>query len=289
MLGEERLLTGPGGRHHPRFHLARLGLARPRDQAVRHRGPAQARPGRGQARKALRRRCAARRALRRGGGHAARRHDPVREAGPVDRRPGRARRAAPSSSASTNGTSWPTSRACSKDLKEKATRLLPQVRGAPVVPLSGLAGSGIDPLMKAVLAGLRDLEPPHLDRQAQPMARRGAGDQPAARGVRPPDQDPLHDADQSAPAAFRGVRQPARRPAEDATRATWSTASANPSTFPACRSASRCAWATTRSTRGGSRLRDPLSSPAARRAGKGIHDRAQRYGFPSPPLRSGRE
>ncbi len=37
------------------------------------------------------------------------------------------------------------------DLKEKATRLLPQVRGAPVVPLSGLAGSGIDPLMKAVV------------------------------------------------------------------------------------------------------------------------------------------
>lgn len=38
-----------------------------------------------------------------------------------------------------------------KDLKEKAARLLPQVKGAPVVPLSGLAGSGIDPLMKAVL------------------------------------------------------------------------------------------------------------------------------------------
>ncbi len=38
-----------------------------------------------------------------------------------------------------------------KDLKEKATRLLPQVRGAPVVPLSGLAGNGIDALMKAVL------------------------------------------------------------------------------------------------------------------------------------------
>ncbi len=38
-----------------------------------------------------------------------------------------------------------------KDLKEKATRLLPQVRGAPVVPVSGLAGNGIDPLMKAVL------------------------------------------------------------------------------------------------------------------------------------------
>ncbi|MET0742294.1 MAG: ribosome biogenesis GTPase Der, partial [Microvirga sp.] len=38
-----------------------------------------------------------------------------------------------------------------KDLKEKATRLLPQVKGAPVVPLSGLAGNGIDALMKAVL------------------------------------------------------------------------------------------------------------------------------------------
>ncbi len=37
------------------------------------------------------------------------------------------------------------------DLQEKATRLLPQVRGAPVVPLSGLAGDGIDRLMKAVL------------------------------------------------------------------------------------------------------------------------------------------
>jgi GTPase len=38
-----------------------------------------------------------------------------------------------------------------KELKEKAARLLPQVRGAPVVPLSGLSGSGIDPLMRAVV------------------------------------------------------------------------------------------------------------------------------------------
>ncbi|MEN3930602.1 ribosome biogenesis GTPase Der [Microvirga sp. W0021] len=37
------------------------------------------------------------------------------------------------------------------ELKEKATRLLPQVRGAPIIPLSGLAGEGIDALMKAVL------------------------------------------------------------------------------------------------------------------------------------------
>lgn len=37
------------------------------------------------------------------------------------------------------------------ELREKATRLLPQVKGAPIVPLSGLAGEGIDNLMKAVL------------------------------------------------------------------------------------------------------------------------------------------
>jgi GTP-binding protein len=38
-----------------------------------------------------------------------------------------------------------------KELKEEATRLLPQVRGVPIVPLSGLAGEGIDRLMAAVV------------------------------------------------------------------------------------------------------------------------------------------
>lgn len=38
-----------------------------------------------------------------------------------------------------------------KELREEATRLLPQVRGVPVVPLSGLAGEGIDGLMGAVV------------------------------------------------------------------------------------------------------------------------------------------
>ncbi len=37
-----------------------------------------------------------------------------------------------------------------KELREDAERLLPQVRGAPVVPLSGLAGQGLDRLMAAV-------------------------------------------------------------------------------------------------------------------------------------------
>jgi GTP-binding protein len=38
-----------------------------------------------------------------------------------------------------------------KELREEASRLLPQVRGAPVVPVSGLAGEGLDRLMGAVL------------------------------------------------------------------------------------------------------------------------------------------
>ncbi|NEU11637.1 ribosome biogenesis GTPase Der [Methylobacterium sp. BTF04] len=37
-----------------------------------------------------------------------------------------------------------------KKLREDCTRLLPQVRGVPVVPLSGLAGEGIDKLMQAI-------------------------------------------------------------------------------------------------------------------------------------------
>ena len=36
-------------------------------------------------------------------------------------------------------------------LREQADRLLPQVKGAPVVPVSGLNGSGLDRLMEAVL------------------------------------------------------------------------------------------------------------------------------------------
>ncbi len=38
------------------------------------------------------------------------------------------------------------------ELKEKATHLLAQVRGVPIIPLSGLAGEGIDRLMQAVFA-----------------------------------------------------------------------------------------------------------------------------------------
>ena len=36
-------------------------------------------------------------------------------------------------------------------LKEEAARLLPQIKGCPVVPLSGLSGQGIDRLMEAIM------------------------------------------------------------------------------------------------------------------------------------------
>jgi GTPase len=38
-----------------------------------------------------------------------------------------------------------------KELREEAARLLPQVRGAPLVPLSAVAGEGLDRLMQAVV------------------------------------------------------------------------------------------------------------------------------------------
>lgn len=41
--------------------------------------------------------------------------------------------------------------AAMKDLREKCERLLPQIRGVPLVPISGLTGRGIDKVMKAVV------------------------------------------------------------------------------------------------------------------------------------------
>ncbi len=38
------------------------------------------------------------------------------------------------------------------DMRERAARLLPQIRGAPVVPVSGVTGAGIDRLLSAIVA-----------------------------------------------------------------------------------------------------------------------------------------
>ena len=101
-----------------------------------------------------------------------------------------------------------------KPLREDCTRLLPQVRGVAVVPLSGLAGDGLDKLMQAVVQAAEVWDTPHLDLADQRLAVRGDLTQPAAGRVGPAHQDPLRHAGEEPPAAFRPVRQPAQRPAE---------------------------------------------------------------------------
>ena len=46
------------------------------------------------------------------------------------------------------------------------------------------------------------MEHPDFDREAEPVAFRSLGSQPAARRLGPPDQDPLHDAGEIAPPHF---------------------------------------------------------------------------------------
>ena len=87
----------------------------------------------------------------------------------------------------------------------------------------------------------RDLEHPHLHRPAQSLARARHRRHAAARRLRAPRQDPLHDPAQGAPAvssccsAIRSTRFPR------ATSAISSTACARPSASSACRSGCRCA------------------------------------------------
>ena len=69
-------------------------------------------------------------------------------------------------------------------LREETDRLLPQIKGVPVVALSARTGAGLDRLMAAVLDGLCGLEPARADGGAQPLPRAGG-----RRAIRRP---PLH-------------------------------------------------------------------------------------------------
>ena len=91
------------------------------------------------------------------------------------------------------------------ELREKTERLLPQVRGIQAVPVSAETGRGLDKLMDAVIEHAPGLEPPHLDRQAQPLAGRHSGAPSAAGRRRPPAEDQIHDAGQDPPAGLRGL------------------------------------------------------------------------------------
>ena len=136
-----------------------------------------------------------------------------------------------------------------RELREEADRLLPQLRGTRVIPLSGLTGAHVDRLMEAILATAEiwniRISTGRLNRWLRPVID---GTPPAGR-LRAAGQDPLHDPAQGASAVLRAVRQFGRRASPRATSATSSTACATPSASLACRSACRCAQAATTLTR----------------------------------------
>ncbi len=98
-----------------------------------------------------------------------------------------------------------------QELRAEADRLLPQLRGT-----RRHSGLGLDRRACRQVAGgggrcARSLEPARLDRAAQPLAGAGRRRDAAARGRRPPGQNPLHDPAQGAPALLRAVRQSRRQ------------------------------------------------------------------------------
>ncbi len=96
-------------------------------------------------------------------------------------------------------------------LREEAARLLPQVRGALVMPVSGATGAGLRRLDGRHFERPRSLEQAPVHGAAQSLAGGGDRPEPAAGGFRPADKNPLYHPAQGAPAAFRPVRQSARR------------------------------------------------------------------------------
>ena len=90
-------------------------------------------------------------------------------------------------------------------LRTEADHLLPQVKGAPLVAVSGLMGEGIDRLMRAIEDAYavwnRRVSTAALNRWFEQAVRR----QPAAGRLRPPAEAELHYASQGAAAELRAV------------------------------------------------------------------------------------
>ncbi|CAA9390434.1 MAG: GTP-binding protein EngA, partial [uncultured Rubellimicrobium sp.] len=163
------------------------------------------------ARKALRVRWPARRAIRRGRGHSPRRGHPLRAAGPPHRRPGgargpggRDRRQQMGPRHRPGGAARP-SEGIVRASAAAAARRAPRDRQRQ-------DGTGPRPAPRRRRQGARGLEPPHPDRAAQPLAHghdRGAS---AAGPWRAPDQDALHDpGEDAAPRLRRHVHPPRGR------------------------------------------------------------------------------
>ncbi len=100
-----------------------------------------------------------------------------------------------------------------KSLRDAADRLLPQLHGVALAPVSGLNGEGTRQAAGGSGEGRRDMEPARVDVGAEPLAGRGDRPPPAAGGQRQASAPALHDAAQGAPAVFRRVLLTAGRAA----------------------------------------------------------------------------
>ena len=192
-------------------------------------------------------------------------------------------------------------------LKSEAERLLPQIAGVALVPVSGVTGEGIDRLMEAVLQRLRAVEPPRGHRATEPLAAGNPRTASAAGGRRAARQAALPDPGQGAPADLRRVllkagslaRRLAALPGQCAARGFQASRCAHPPDAAQGRQPLRGAQAQeelSRLSRSGSsrrsgnrtRCRSPCS-----RAKACARSRAQRHpassGFPGPrPASPGR-
>ena len=121
-------------------------------------------------------------------------------------------------------------------LREQADQWLPQVKGVPVVAVSGLTGEGLDRLMQAIVDAHAVWNKRVSDQRAQSLVRGRDRRASAAGGVGPPAPAQLHHPgeERGRRASCCSARAPTRCPTP--TSAIWSIRCARPSICPARRS-----------------------------------------------------
>ena len=87
-----------------------------------------------------------------------------------------------------------------RELKESFDRLLPQLRGAPLITVSAKTGRGLERLRAAILRAHDVWNRRVPDRSAEPLADGHAGTAPAASAAGSSDQAALYDPGQDPPA-----------------------------------------------------------------------------------------
>ncbi len=126
--------------------------------------------------------------------------------------------------------------AAAAKLRSEVDHWLPQVKGVPIVAVSGLTGQGLDRLMQAVIdihaVWNRRVSTNALNRWLDHALSAPS----AAGGVGTPPQAQLHHPAQGATTELRRCSAPARTQCRTPTSAISSTGCARASTCPACRS-----------------------------------------------------